>query len=132
VVQLALLGVSPWVAPGAAGWHDLLWLGRSAGGWAALVGLAAGPTVLGFGLYNVSLGRLPASAANLVLTLEPAFTAAIAWPLLGERLGAAELVGGLVIMSGVAVLRLGERAPPVATTASPTAEANGPAQGRAA
>jgi drug/metabolite transporter (DMT)-like permease len=109
-VQLALLGLAPLASPGAAGLSDLLWLGRSAEGWAALVGLAAGPTVLGFGLYNVSLGRLPASTANLVLTLEPAFTAAIAWPLLGERLGAAELAGGLVIMSGVAVLRLGERA----------------------
>jgi drug/metabolite transporter (DMT)-like permease len=132
VVQLALLGVSPWASPGAAGWGDLLWLGGSAAGWAALIGLAAGPTVLGFGLYNVSLGRLPASAANLVLTLEPAFTAAIAWPLLGERLGPAELVGGLVIMSGVAVLRLGEGAPPARTTASRAAEANGRAQDRAA
>jgi drug/metabolite transporter (DMT)-like permease len=108
VAQLAILGAAPLVVPGAAGWGDLLWLGGSVGGWAALVGLAAGPTVLGFGLYNVSLGRLPASTANLVLTLEPAFTAAVAWPLLGERLGAAEIAGGLVIMSGVAVLRLGE------------------------
>jgi drug/metabolite transporter (DMT)-like permease len=111
-VQLVLLAVAPRVVAGAAGLGDLLWLGRSAGGWAALVGLAAGPTVLGFGLYAVSLARLPAATANLVLTLEPAFTALVAWPLLGERLGAAELAGGLVIMSGVAVLRLGERGQP--------------------
>jgi drug/metabolite transporter (DMT)-like permease len=129
-VQLLLLAAAPRAVAGAAGLGDLLWLGRSVEGWAALVGLAAGPTVLGFGLYAVSLARLPAATANLVLTLEPAFTALVAWPLLGERLGAAEIAGGLVIMSGVAVLRLGERAPP--DVVADGERAAGPARDRAA
>ena len=62
----------------------------------------------GFGLYNVSLSYLPSSVANLILTLEPAFTAAIAYFLLGERLNGIQLGGSLMIMSGVAFLRIYE------------------------
>jgi drug/metabolite transporter (DMT)-like permease len=50
---------------------DLFWLGSSLRGWGILFLLAAGPTVAGFGLYNVSLGYLPSSVANLIATLEP-------------------------------------------------------------
>lgn len=85
---------------------DLLWLGKSVRGWGILFLLAAGPTVAGFGLYLVSLGHLGASVANLVLTLEPAFTAAVAYALLGERLSGIQIAGSLVIMSGVLILRI--------------------------
>lgn len=87
---------------------DLFWLGRALPGWAVLLLLAAGPTLGGFGLYNVSLGYLPSSVANLVVTLEPAFTAAIAYALLGERLGALQIGGSLLILAGVVCLRLHE------------------------
>lgn len=95
--------------PGAAGRSDLLWLGDAVDGWGTLFLLAAGPTVVGFGLYNVSLRYLPSSVANLIVALEPAFTAAIAYVALGERLGGAELAGSLVIAAAVLLLRLGER-----------------------
>ncbi len=61
---------------------DFLWLGRAWGGWLILFLLAAGPTLAGFGLYNVSLRLLPASVANLIVSTEPVFTAAIAYLLL--------------------------------------------------
>lgn len=93
--------------PGAARSEaELLWQGAPAMGWALLVVLAAGPTVLGFGFYNVSLSLLPSSVANLILTLEPAFTAAIAYVLLGERFTGAQLAGGVMIVSGVLFLRV--------------------------
>lgn len=85
---------------------DLFWLGRALKGWGILFLLAAGPTVMGFGLYNVSLVYLPSAVANLIVTLEPAFTAVIAYFLLGERLSAVQLIGSLIILAGVAVLRL--------------------------
>jgi drug/metabolite transporter (DMT)-like permease len=89
---------------------DLLWLGNAWGGWIVLFLLAAVPTVLGFGLYNVSLSHLPSSVANLIVTLEPAFTAVTAYLLLGERLTPVQMTGGLVILAGVAILRVfGER-----------------------
>jgi drug/metabolite transporter (DMT)-like permease len=95
--------------PGAAGrLTDFFWLGNAWVGWGILFLLAAGPTVAGFGLYNVSLGYLPSSVANLILTLEPAFTAAIAYFLLGERLNGIQLGGSLMILTGVVFLRIYE------------------------
>jgi len=95
--------------PGAAArLTDLFWLGSALAGWGILYLLAAGPTVLGFGLYNVSLGYLPSSVANLIVTLEPAFTAVIAYFLFGERLNGLQLGGSLMILAGVVFLRVYE------------------------
>jgi drug/metabolite transporter (DMT)-like permease len=93
--------------PGAATHPaDLLWLGNALAGWGILFLLATGPTVLGFGLYNVSLGYLPSSVANLILTLEPVFTAVLAYFLFGERLNRMQIVGSLMILAGVIFLRV--------------------------
>jgi drug/metabolite transporter (DMT)-like permease len=98
--------------PGAAARPaELLWLERAAAGWGLLLLLAAGPTVAGFGLYNVSLSYLPSSVANLVVTLEPAFTALIAYVLLGERLTGIQVAGSVTILGGVVFLRLFEGRP---------------------
>ncbi len=85
---------------------DLWWLGNSLPGWGALFLLAAGPTVLGFGLYNISLSHLPSSVANLILTSEPVFTGIVAYLVLGERLSGSQIMGGVMILAGVIVLRL--------------------------
>lgn len=87
---------------------DFFALGDSFSGWGVLFLLAAGPTVAGFGLYNVSLSYLPSSVANLIATLEPAFTALIAYVLLGERLNGWQIAGSLMILSGVIFLRIYE------------------------
>ncbi|MGA2079590.1 MAG: DMT family transporter [Holophaga sp.] len=95
--------------PGAASRvADFLWLGRSVPGWSVLVFLGLGPTVAGFGLYLVTLAHLPSSVANLVVSLEPAFTTLYAYLFIGERLGPAQICGGLLILGGVALLRLSE------------------------
>jgi drug/metabolite transporter (DMT)-like permease len=95
--------------PGAASRPaELLWLGNALVGWGILVLLAAGPTLTGYGLYNVSLSYLPSSVANLIVTLEPAFTAVIAYFLLGERLNGIQIGGGLMILAGVVFLRVYE------------------------
>jgi drug/metabolite transporter (DMT)-like permease len=90
---------------------EIFWLERAVAGWGLLFLLAAGPTVAGFGLYNVSLGYLPSSVANLVVTLEPAFTALIAYVVLGERLTEIQVAGGLTILVGVVFLRAFEGRP---------------------
>jgi drug/metabolite transporter (DMT)-like permease len=87
---------------------DLLWLGKQTSGWLILFLLAAVPTLAGFGLYNVSLVELPSSVANLVVTLEPVFTAIIAYFLLRERLNPTQIVGSLLILGGVIFLRIYE------------------------
>jgi drug/metabolite transporter (DMT)-like permease len=95
--------------PGAAARPgDLFWLGNALAGWGVLFLLAAVPTVAGFGLYNVSLSYLPSSVANLIVTTEPVFTAIVAYLLFNERLTAIQLAGGLMIVSGVILLRVYE------------------------
>ena len=85
---------------------DLLWLGNDLKGWLPLFLLAAGPTVMGFGLYNISLRVFPASVANLIATSEPVFTAIFAFFIFGERLNTIELCGAFLIIMGVLLLRL--------------------------
>lgn len=87
---------------------ELFWLGNALTGWGVLFLLGAGPTVGGFGLYNVSLGYLPSSVANLIVTSEPVFTAIIAYFLFGELLNGKQLTGSLMILSGVVFLRIHE------------------------
>jgi drug/metabolite transporter (DMT)-like permease len=88
--------------------EDFLWLGNAWPGWGILFLLAAGPTLAGYGLYNVSLTYLPSSVANLIVTTEPAFTVVIAYFLLGERLTWVQVGGSLLILGGVVFLRIYE------------------------
>ena len=95
--------------PGAATrLSDFLWLGNSWLGWGILILLAVGPTLAGFGLYNVALTYLASSVVNLIATLEPAFTAVIAYIFLGERLSLIQIIGSLLIVGGVVFLRIYE------------------------
>jgi drug/metabolite transporter (DMT)-like permease len=87
---------------------DLLWLGNSLAGWGILFLLAAGPTLAGFGTYNISLGYLPSSVANLIVSLEPAITAALAYVLFGELLNGTQVFGSLMILTAVIFLRVYE------------------------
>lgn len=104
-----LLTLFPMAAfQGMAG--DLWFLSQGAqgiqwSGWLLLVTLAAGPTLLGFGLYNISLKTLPLAVANLILSLELVFTAVIAYFLLGENMNQLQLLGSALVMGGVLMLR---------------------------
>lgn len=90
---------------------DMFWLRDAWAGWGVLLLLAAGPTVAGFGLYNISLGYLPSSVANLILSTEPVFTAAIAYLLLGEQMTGIQMAGSLLVLGGVGIMRLFEKVP---------------------
>jgi drug/metabolite transporter (DMT)-like permease len=87
---------------------DLLWLGNSLAGWGILFLLAAGPTLTGFGTYNISLSHLPSSVANLIVSLEPAFTAVMAYVFFGELLNGTQMIGSLMILAAVVFFRIYE------------------------
>jgi drug/metabolite transporter (DMT)-like permease len=70
--------------------------------------LAAGPTLAGYGTYNISLSYLPSSVANLILSSEPVFTATMAYVLFGEILTFTQIIGSLMILAGVIFLRIYE------------------------
>jgi DME family drug/metabolite transporter len=74
-------------------------------------------------LYITLLGHVSAQAAGMLAFLEPVSAAFLAWAILDEPLGAAVLVGGLLVLaSGIAVVL---REPPDATAIEmlPLAEA---------
>ena len=89
---------------------DMLWLGSSISGWAFLFLLGVGPTLGGFGLYTLSLRHLTPTVANLIATLEPAFTAIWAYLLLHEQMNGIQWTGSILILAGVILLHWGEEA----------------------
>jgi drug/metabolite transporter (DMT)-like permease len=105
IFNLASNGLIPGAAARPA---DLFWLGQAWLGWGVLILLAAGPTLTGFGLYNVALTYLPSSVVNLIATTEPVFTAVIAFFLLGERLAWVQVGGSVMVLGGVVLLRVYE------------------------
>jgi drug/metabolite transporter (DMT)-like permease len=121
---LLAAGCLPGMPGGAARASDFLWLGAQWSGWLALVTLAAGPTLVGFGLYVSSMVYLPSSSANLVVMIEVVFTALIAYALLGEQLSGVQLAGSGLIFAGVIGLRVyeGWRARPGATQVAAAAD----------
>jgi drug/metabolite transporter (DMT)-like permease len=70
------------------------------------------PLVLGvgvcaavWGLFAVlGLGRVTATRAAIVLSIEPVFVAALAYVVLGERLSAAQLAGGAIVVGAVVLV----------------------------
>jgi drug/metabolite transporter (DMT)-like permease len=108
-VFLLLYQVIPALLPGSQYSPNLLALDGSPTGWVVLVALALGPTIGGYGLYAVSLVYLPASVANLIATLEPTMTAALAYFLLGETFTPPQIIGGILVLLGVVILRVWDR-----------------------
>ena len=95
--------------PGTSGgFSNLVWPAMDWIGWVVLFLLAAAPTLLGFGTYMVSLSYLPSGVVNLIATLEPLFTATLAYFIFGEQLTMVQLAGGVLILGGVVVIRITE------------------------
>ena len=94
---------------GKAPFADMNWLGNSVSGWGLLFFLGVAPTLGGFGLYTLSIRYLSPTTSNLIATLEPAFTAIWAYFLLNEILTSPQLIGGMLVLTGVILLRFGER-----------------------
>ncbi len=82
-------------------------LGWAWDGWLILATLSIGPTLIGYGLYTVSLRYLPATVATVIASLEPALTAILAIFLLGERLQGLQWGGGALILGAVFLAQSG-------------------------
>ncbi len=79
-------------------------------GWTAIMVVIS--TVIPFLLLFEGIRRTSAGFAGLVSLLGPVVTMAIAWWVFDERLGAVQLVGALLVLSGVALLRRVDRGRP--------------------
>ena len=108
VIGALLLTVvsAPWMAGES-------WSSPPALGWSALLYSALGSIVLGNVFWSTAIRRVGAGRSALYANLQPFLGAVFAVLVLSESLGALQLVGGLVIASGI-VLGGGARlsAPP--------------------
>lgn len=80
-------------------------LALSPGDWGAVAYLVVLGTVVPFGLFLLGVRTLPARQATLVAMLEPVAGAVFAWPLAGQPLSPWALLGGTLILLGVALNR---------------------------
>jgi drug/metabolite transporter (DMT)-like permease len=80
----------------------------------ACIGLAAVCTVGGHTVFNWTLRRLPASTVSLSFLGEPPLAALLALVILGQRLTAPTVVGGVLILAGLAVALRSTPVTPVA------------------
>ncbi len=95
-------------------------------GWNGLASLYVGlvGTLGGFIAAFAAVRFIPAARASVIMTLEPALAALIAWPVLGEVLSPAQVIGGAVVLGAVMWIQLQrtagpeEQAPPFQTTDS--------------
>ena len=78
-------------------------------GW--LIALAVSSQVVGWLLISVSLPRLPAATTSVVLTLQPVGSVFLGIVLLAESPSPLQLVGVLVVLTGITLATLGHRPP---------------------
>lgn len=84
-------------------------LRASVGAWAAAVYLGVLPSALGFVLWAYAVARMPVAVSTSLLYLVPPVAVLIAWAWLGEIPNVQELLGGLIVIAGVAVVAQGDR-----------------------
>jgi drug/metabolite transporter (DMT)-like permease len=72
----------------------------------AVLGVGLLGTLLPFFLAVGAVRVVSAAAAGIAATSEPVFAAAFAWLLLGQRLGPAQLAGGVLVVAGVVLAQL--------------------------
>ncbi|MDJ1160197.1 DMT family transporter [Chelatococcus sp. SYSU_G07232] len=75
-------------------------------GWLVLAALGVGCHAFGQGLMTVALGRLPAAVTSLVIFLQPAVTVLAAWLIFAEVPTVMQWIGGVLVMTAVAGVRL--------------------------
>ena len=77
--------------------------GYSPSSYLFLVALGVLTQVGGWLLIIYALGHLPASAAVVVLLAQPVVTGLLSIPLLGETLGIRQVIGGALLLTGIAL-----------------------------
>jgi len=83
-------------------------LPKSAGGWAACLGLGL-MHVAGQGSIAWALGRLPAATASVVVLVQPVVAAMLGWMLFAEALGPVQALGAGIALAGVVLAQMASR-----------------------
>jgi drug/metabolite transporter (DMT)-like permease len=78
---------------------------RSSTGWLDLLGLALICQVGGQSMVAWSLAHLPSSFAAVALLINPVSATILAWAILDEPAGPQQIVGGLIVLTGILLAR---------------------------
>jgi drug/metabolite transporter (DMT)-like permease len=89
-----------------------------------LIALGIFTQVGGWLLIIYALGHLPASAAVVVLLAQPVVTGLLSIPLLGETLGIRQVIGGALLLTGIALCLWDSNKAQAAEPAAPAELAN--------
>ncbi len=96
LIPLAL----PWNAP----WHTLVssipLAGHAIPGWLIALALVVFSTAISYVLGGMAVQRLSAAVAAGLAYVEPVSACVLAWILLGQRLSAIQITGGVIVLSG--------------------------------
>jgi drug/metabolite transporter (DMT)-like permease len=87
---------------------------RSGAGWLDLLGLALICQVGGQSMVAWALARLPSSFAAVALLVNPVAATVLAWAILDEPAGPQQIVGGIVVLTGILLARGRSREPETA------------------
>ncbi len=85
---------------------------------ATFAGFVLITTIGGYVVYATGLRRLPASVASIAAMAEVPFASAFGFLFLGDRLSPLQLLGGVVVVSGVVLLTLRAMSPGLGTAAA--------------
>ena len=80
-------------------------------GWLVLVALALICQAGGQNLIAYALRHVPVAFSSVALLVQPLVAAGLAWLLFGERLGAVQIAGAVLVLAGIVICRRAGRAP---------------------
>jgi len=101
----ALVGVVPWRTATA----DVQFAGWSTSWLVPVLGLSLLAAAFAYATGIAAVRRLGSRLSSFVGLSEVLFAVAAAWLALGQRPGPVQLVGGVVVLAGIVLVRLGER-----------------------
>ena len=81
-------------------------------GWGAVVALGIVSHVGGQTLIAFALGRLPAAFSSVSLLMQPVVAALLAWPILNEPVTPRQMLGGAIVLAGIALAHQGRTKSP--------------------
>ncbi len=114
----ALVGALPWRTTAA----DVEFAGRTTSWLVPVLGLSLLAAAFAYATGIAAVRRLGSRVSSFVGLSEVLFAVVAAWLALAQRPGPAQLVGGVVVLAGIVLVRLGERpaeAPAVAVDPLP-------------
>ncbi len=88
---------------------DFNFAGVSATGWICVLFIAVFPSLIAYLIYYHALHYMPATRISMLAYLQPVIATSFAIPILGEKVTSSLLIGGALVLAGVAAANAGAK-----------------------